>query len=75
MRTTMQISKEGKMVDAGIYEIADAESFAKACREEWSALKARDMNTATSIGDLYDRMENTTERLHGMIISFANVDD
>ena len=38
MKVKLQISKNGTSLYSGAYEIADAESFGKACADAWSQL-------------------------------------
>ena len=57
MKVKLRITKAGALIQEGIYHIADAESFGKACADAWGRLKQQQMEKETSIGALMEHLE------------------
>jgi hypothetical protein len=74
MKVMVQIRKDGRAVYKGIIDATDAESFGKSWAEVWSALSRRSTEAATSIGALYERLnDNVLDQLNGAEISLTRV--
>jgi hypothetical protein len=54
MHINLQIRKDGSLLYEHIYDICDAESFGRACEDAWTQLRERRLAQTTSIGALYD---------------------
>ena len=58
MLTELRVTKKGAPIYQGKHEIADAQSFARACSAAWSEIEAARIKSATSVGALFDDLEN-----------------
>lgn len=65
MNVDLQIRKGGSLVYERTYDIYDAESFGRACADAWTQLREQRLATATSIGALYEALDN--ELLDGLL--------
>jgi hypothetical protein len=66
MKVRLEIRKDGQAVFDGTLDATDAESFAKSWAEVWSALSRQSIEAATSIGALYERLnERVLDQLNG----------
>ena len=57
MKVKLKIRKGGTALEQGTYDIFDAESFGKACADLWTRLRDDRLAKATSIGALYDQLD------------------
>ena len=74
MQVKLKIRKKGTLLEEGIYNIFDAESFGKACADLWIRLRDDRLAKATSIGALYDELnERLLDELYGAQISISKV--
>ena len=72
MRVKLQIKKDGAPWYQGVYEIFDAASFGEACADAWAQLREQKLQKATSIGALYDTLdEHLIDELQVAEISFG----
>jgi len=75
MRVKLQLSKDGAALSDGIYDITDADSFGKACKELWIELRERSMQKRTSIGDLFDSLDQwLVDQLNGARLDITRAD-
>lgn len=54
MKVRLRITSDGAALYDGVHDIRDAESFGAACSQAWETLRAERIEKATSIGALYD---------------------
>jgi hypothetical protein len=54
MNVKLRIKSDDSLLCEGTYDIRDAESFGAACADVWEKLRAERLGKATSIGALYD---------------------
>jgi hypothetical protein len=74
MKVKLNIRKDGTPLYAAIYDIADAESFGKACADVWWKLRQQQLDKEPSIGALLEHLdENVLSRLNGAQISLEPV--
>ncbi len=72
MKVRLQIRKRETVLQEGTYDISDAESFGRACADLWMQLQEQRLAKATSIGALYDRLdERLLDELYGAEISLS----
>jgi len=57
VKVKLKILKSNVPVYEGIYDIRDANSFGKACADAWDHLCERKFESATSIGALYEALD------------------
>lgn len=70
MKTRLRITCADGVLYEGTHDIRDAESFGKACSEAWEQLRAQRLDKATSIGALYDVLnENVLDLLRGATVT------
>ena len=70
MKVELQITKNGASIYAGAHDIADADSFGKACADVWSKLRQERLSQESSIGALFEHMDdNVLDQLNGAHIS------
>jgi hypothetical protein len=58
MNVKLSIRKNDSSVYERIYDISDAESFGRACADAWTQLREQRLAKATSIGALYDTLND-----------------
>lgn len=74
MKVQLRITKHGTPLYTGTYDIADAESFGKACADAWFNLKKQQMEQESSIGAMMEHLENNVlDQLHGAHIVLHKV--
>ncbi len=74
MRVKMEVTKAGKRLHEGLYEIDDNESFGAACADMWVKIREQCAAKATSIGALMDTMhESVLDELNGAEIRLRKV--
>ena len=72
MKVKLRIHKDRAALYEGIYDVSDAESFGRACADIWNQLRERKLATATSIGALFDELnEQLLDELYGAQISLS----
>ena len=72
MKVRLRVEKDGVALCEGTYEVSDAHSFGRACAALWNELRDRRLAQATSIGALYDELnEQLLEELYGAQISLT----
>ena len=66
MRVRFEVSKAGRRLHEGIYEIDDNASFGAACADVWVGVRDQCAARATSIGALMDAMHDSViDELNG----------
>lgn len=74
MRVRLQIKKSGRILYDGVMEAGDAESFGRSWAEVWSALSRQSAEAATSIGALYESLnDNVLDQLNGAEINVTRL--
>ena len=58
MKIKLRIQKGGTPLYEGAYDIFDADSFGAACVHAWAQLRERRLSGATSIGALYEELND-----------------
>jgi hypothetical protein len=72
MRIHLRLHKEGASLCEGVYDVSDADSFGTACADVWNRLRERKLATVTSIGALFDELdERLVDDLYGAEIRFS----
>lgn len=72
MKVRLRIHKHGAALYEGTYDVSDAASFGRACADAWSRLQEQRLAKATSIGALFDQLdERLLEELYGAEISLS----
>ncbi len=56
MRVKLRATRGSSLLHEGLYEIADAESFGRACADIWTQIQEKRLMTSTSIGALYEAL-------------------
>jgi hypothetical protein len=70
LKIRLRITNADGVLHEGMYDIRDAESFGAACSEAWEKLRAQRLDKATSIGALYDVLnDNVLDLLQGAKIT------
>jgi hypothetical protein len=68
----LRIHKNGAELFVGTYEVSDAGSFGGACADAWTRLRERKFAEATSIGALFDQLdERLLDDLQGAEINVS----
>jgi hypothetical protein len=74
MKVTLRIASDDHILHQGTYDISDAETFGRACADAWETLRAERLEKATSIGALFDILnDNVLELLLGTKISIDRI--
>lgn len=72
MKVKLRVHKDSSTLYEGIYDVSDAESFGRACADAWNELRDRKLKTATSIGALFDQInEQLLDELYGAEIRLS----
>jgi hypothetical protein len=72
MKLRLQIRKNGSLMYEGFLDATDAESFGKSWADVWNALSRQSAVAATSIGALYERLNDSVlDQLNGVEIALA----
>jgi len=75
MKTKLRIATADAVLYEGAHDIRDAESFGAACAEAWERLRTQRLDKATSIGALYDVLnDNVLDLLQGATIRLDKVE-
>jgi len=62
----LRVTKADAILYEAVHDIQDAESFGATCGEVWEQLRAQRLEKATSIGALYDVLnDNVLDQLQG----------
>jgi hypothetical protein len=70
MKVKLRITKDGAALYEGTYNVADADSFGKACADLWWKLRQQQLAKETSIGAVMERLDNNVlDWLNGAHIS------
>jgi hypothetical protein len=76
MKVKLRIASDDHILHEGSYDISDADSFGRACADAWETLRAERLEKATSIGALYDMLnDNVLELLLGTKLSIDRIKD
>ena len=74
MKVLLSVTKEGRSLYAGTYDIVDADSFGKACADAWSKLTQQQLHHHSSVGALMEHLESSLlDQLDGVHISVERV--
>lgn len=74
MKVELRITKNGTSIYAGTHDVADADSFGKACADAWMALRRERLREESSIGALFEHIDdNVLDQLNGAQISLEKV--
>lgn len=74
MKIKLRVTKADAILYEGVHDVQDAETFGVACAEIWEHLRTRRLEKATSIGALYDVLnDNVLDLLQGAKISLDKV--
>ena len=74
MRVRLEVTKAGKRLHQGVYEIDDSETFGAACADVWVKIREQCAAKATSIGALMDTMHETVvDELNGAEIKLQKI--
>jgi hypothetical protein len=74
MKVKLEISKGGRRLHEGTYEIDDNQSFGAACADVWVKIREACATKATSIGALMDTMhESVLDELNGAEIKLEKL--
>jgi hypothetical protein len=70
MKIKLRVSKHGSPLHAETYDVADADSFGKACADAWSKSIQEQLRKDTSIGAVMEHIESEMlDRLIGLQIA------
>jgi hypothetical protein len=70
MKVKLRIKKDGTLLYAATHDVADADSFGRACADAWSKLRQQQLDQETSIGALMEHLDgNVLDQLNGAHIS------
>lgn len=74
MRAKLEVTKAGRRLHEGSYEIDDQESFGAAWQDVWAKVRESCIAKATSIGALMDTMhESVIDELDGATIKLTRL--
>jgi hypothetical protein len=74
MKVKLRIASDDHILHEGTYDISDAESFGRACAVAWEKLRTERLEKATSIGALYDILNDSVlDLLLGTKISIDRI--
>ena len=74
MKVKFEITKAGRRLHEGVYEIDDTASFGAAWEDVWTTARERWMAKTSSIGDLMDLMhDGVIDELNGAEISLRKL--
>jgi len=72
MKVRLRIHRGGAVLYEGIHDVADADSFGRACAHAWTQLQEQKLEKATSVGALYNALEERLlDDLDGAEISLS----
>lgn len=74
MKVQLRVTRHGSPMYTGSYDIADADSFGKACADVWFQLQQQQMQQESSIGALMDHLDHSVlDQLHGAQITLHKI--
>ncbi len=74
MKVKLEVTKAGKRLHQGVYEIDDNMSFGAACADAWIQIREQCAAKATSIGALMEDMqESVLDELDGAEIKLSKI--
>lgn len=74
MKMKLEVTKAGRRLHDGVYEIDDNVSFGAACADAWVKIREQCAAKATSIGALMDSMhESVLDELNGAEIRLQKI--
>ncbi len=74
MKVRLEVTKAGRRLHQGVYEIDDNASFGAACADIWVKIREQCAAKATSIGALMDTMhESVLDELNGAEIKLQRL--
>jgi hypothetical protein len=72
MKVRLQVRKQGVPLYEATSDVCDADSFGRACGEIWTHLREERLARATSIGALFDELdERLLDELYGAEICLS----
>lgn len=72
MKVRLKVEKDNAVLYDHAHDIRDAESFGTACAHAWRQLREQRLNRATSIGALYEELDDQLlDELHGAKFSLS----
>ncbi len=74
MKVRLEITKAGRRLHEGVYEVDDNTTFGAACADAWVKIREQCAAKATSIGALMDTMhESVLDELDGAQIKLKRL--
>jgi hypothetical protein len=74
MKVKLRIMSDDVRLYEGTYDIRDAESFGAACADAWEKLRTERLDHATSIGALFDVLNDSVlDLLQGAKITLEKI--
>ena len=74
MKLKLEITKAGRRLHEGVYEVDDNATFGAACADAWVRIREQCAARATSIGALMDSMhESVVDELDGAQIKLKRL--
>jgi hypothetical protein len=74
MKLKLEITKAGRRLHEGVYEVDDNTTFGAACADAWVKIREQCAARATSIGALMDSMhESVVDELDGAQIKLKRL--
>ena len=74
MKVELRITKNGTSIYTGTHDISDADSFGKACADAWATMCQQRMSKETSIGALFDHLDDgALDQLNGAQMSLRKL--
>jgi hypothetical protein len=74
MKVKLEITKAGRRLHEGVYEVDDNATFGAACADAWVKIREQCAAKATSIGALMDSMhESVLDELDGAQIKLRKL--
>jgi hypothetical protein len=74
MKLKLEITKAGRRLHEGVYEVDDNATFGAACADAWVKIREQCAARATSIGALMDSMhESVVDELDGAQIKLKRL--
>jgi hypothetical protein len=74
LKVKLQISNADGVLYEAVHDIRDEKSFGSACSEAWEQLRAQRLEKATSIGSLYEILNDSVlDLLLGAKITFEKI--
>ncbi len=72
MKVKLQLRKDGTVLQEGVYDVSDAETFGAACAQVWKQVIESKLLNASSVGALYDMLsESVLDQLQGATIMIS----